>query len=140
MQQTRTWILAVLLALATSPAAAQPSVSGGVNLDPGTSGGTSGLISGGGSVSSSLDARPASSSPRSQGSQAKAQDARVPAERSQGTQAKAQARTEARASAEIDTATQVKKPKKQPAPAVNRSYAPFFGFTAFGRGYGNTRY
>lgn len=56
---TRTSILAGLFALAASAALAQTNAGnlGGMNLDPGNSGGTTGLLSGGGTVSSTLNAR-----------------------------------------------------------------------------------
>jgi len=130
VQQTKTLILGVLFAFAASAAAAQMNVGGGVNLDPGVSGGTSGLISGGGPVSVPLDAR-APSNPRSQASQAKVQDARpVKNQPSPGSQANA--RADARASIEADTSTRATKPKKERPPAAYRSYPSFFGFMAFG--------
>lgn len=131
MPQTKTTLLAALFALTASAATAQTAVGNVVNLDPGASGGSAGLISGGGLVSSSLDARPASS-PRDPVPQAR---------RDPAPQARAEARTNARA--EADIAPRAKKSKNQPSSSPERVYRVeriHPGFSLFGsRRYSRTR-
>ena len=119
--KTKTVVLASLLALAASAALAQAgngsAGSPAANFDAGVSGRTSGLISGGGAVSSSLDADVSTSA------RPKASNARAGAE--------------ANAKADSDTAARVKA-KKPPASAGTSSRVS--GFASFGaRGYRNTR-
>jgi hypothetical protein len=131
---TRTSILACLFAFAASAAMAQaePGNPGALSLDPGASGGTAGLISGGGTTSYNLDgrdARPAPASPRVQPSQAKAEtDAKE-------ERAKSRSRT-ARAQADDDNSgnnSRAKKAKKQPRYYYADPNSYSYGFGAFGR-------
>jgi hypothetical protein len=117
--KTKTLALASLLALVTSAALAQTNSGNGgnpgANFDTGVSGRTSGLISGGGSVSSSLDAD-ISAGP-STGSRPKASSARAGAE--------------ANARVDSDAGPRVKTKKQQTSGRAS-------GFTSFGvRGYRN---
>jgi hypothetical protein len=115
MQQSKTSVLAFLFALATSVAMAQGTTGavGAINLDTGTSGGSSGLISGGGTISSSLDAKPSGISP------------------SRGSSARADA--SAKAEVDGDTRAKAKKPR-----AAAKGFSRPFGFSSF-RGYARTR-
>jgi hypothetical protein len=119
--KTKSLILASLLALAASAALAQAdngsAGSPAANFDAGVSGRTSGLISGGGAASSSLDAE-ISASPRPKASNARPG-------------------VEAQARADRDTGARVKASKPPvSAGASNRAS----GFTSFGaRSYRNTR-
>jgi hypothetical protein len=120
--KTKTLALASLLVLVTSAALAQATSSNGgnpgANFDTGVSGRTSGLISGGGSVSSSLDAD-ISASP-SAGSRPKASSARA------GEEA---AGAEANARVDSNAGPRVKTKKQQTSGRAS-------GFTSFGaRGY-----
>ncbi len=120
--KTKTLIVASLLALGASAALAQAGSgstgSPAVNFDAGVSGRTSGLISGGGAASSSLDAE-ISASPRT-----KATNARPGAE--------------AQARADRDNGAQVK--AKKPAASGGAAPSRTSGFPSFGsRSYRNTR-
>jgi hypothetical protein len=115
--KTRTLALASLLALAASAALAQTNSGDGgppaVNFDAGVSGRTTGLISGGGTVSSGLEAD-------------------IPAGPSTGSRSKAStaAGAEANARVENDAGPRVKTKQQSSGRAS--------GFTSFGaRGYRN---
>ena len=112
MQITNALIAGTLLALATSAAAtAQERMGISAKLALGTSGSSAGMISGGGTAASSLDAI-ASTSTRSGASRSRA---------------------DADASADPDTGTRTKAKKK-------RSSGKASGFRAFGaRGYARSR-
>jgi hypothetical protein len=136
--KTKTLALASLIALGISAAPAQAgttssSLTAAPNLDAGISGRTSGLISGGGAISSSLDVNvPASS--RSRASRAKAAadsnasidtdtGPRVKPSRSKRSSARADADTDARA--DSDSAPRVKAKK-------HRESSRTSGFSSFG--------
>lgn len=138
---TRTSIFVALFTLTASAAVAQTNGAnlGAPNLDPGRSGGTAGMISGGGTNSSNFDGRDARPNPdarttntRKQTSQAKADgDAR-----DESSSAKTRAKA-ARAEANNDDSGKSRRVKKKQPRFFGFPYV--YGFSAFGsRGY--TRY
>ena len=139
----RTSIFVALFVLKASTAVAQTNSANlaAPNLDPGSSGGTAGMISGGGTNSSNFDGRDPRPNPdarttntRKQTSQAKADgDAR-----DENASAKTRAKT-ARAEADNEDSgksRRVKKKKKQPG---FFSYPYVYGFGAFGSRYMRSR-
>jgi hypothetical protein len=132
---TRTSILACLFAFATSAAMAQAASGNPValSLDPGSSGGTAGLISGGGTASYNLDgrdARPNSANPRVQPSRAKAEtDAKEERTKSRSKTARAQADGDNNSG----NGGRVKKASKQPRYSYSDPYSYSYGFGASGR-------
>lgn len=130
----KTPILAILIALGPSVAVAQQNTAPGVNLDPGLSGGTSGLISGGGTAAAPLDARAPSGTRGPVSSRQKMQsetNASVDADtRSRAKKAKAQAQTDAKAEADPDPRTQ--RPKRERSRPAYYPYGSISGFRLFG--------
>jgi hypothetical protein len=128
---TRTSILACLFAFTASTAMAQVDAGnpGALSLDPGGSGGTAGLISGGGTASFNLDgrdARPPAANPRAQ-SQVKAEpDAKEERGKSRSRTARAQADDDATSSKK----SRVKKASKQPR-YYSDPYFYSYGYGAF---------
>jgi hypothetical protein len=95
---TRTSMMACLVLFAASGAMAQTSAAGGVNLDPGSSGGTAGLISGGGTISTNLDSRDSRPVPAARADEQRKQakvDSDAKEERSKARAKAARARAEA---------------------------------------------
>jgi hypothetical protein len=135
---TRTSILACLSVLLASPAMAQANGSspGALSLDPGSSGGSAGLISGGGTASFNLDGRDARPVPDSRAASPRAQSQAKAEADAKEERAKSRSRT-ARAQADDDgnsgKNSQVKKAKKQPRYDNADRYFYSYGFGTFGR-------
>lgn len=138
---TKAPILAGLFALAASVAWAQANAGNldGTNLDPGSSGGAAGLISGGGTVTSNIDGRDTRPVPDARTGGARAQTkADTDSKDDRAARKTAEKAARARAEGELDDSGKPKRAKKETRNQRVYSY-PYvqpFGFSLFGsRGY-----